>query len=62
MQVSNLDVVLYGCKTRFVTLREEHGLRVFKNRMLRKILGPKRDDIAWDRSKLYNKKLHDLYC
>jgi hypothetical protein len=38
-----LTVVLYRCKTWFLTLREEHRLRVFENRVLRKIFGPKRD-------------------
>jgi hypothetical protein len=38
-----LSVVLYGCETRIVTLREEHKLRVFKNRVLRSIFVPKRD-------------------
>jgi hypothetical protein len=39
-----LPVVLYGCETWSLTLREEHGLRVFKNRVLRTIFGPKRDE------------------
>jgi hypothetical protein len=38
-----LPVVLYGCETWSLTLREEHKLRVFENRVLRKIFGPKRD-------------------
>jgi hypothetical protein len=37
-------VVLYGCETWSLTLREEHRLRVFENRMLRRIFGPKRDE------------------
>jgi hypothetical protein len=40
-----LPVVLYGCETWSVTLREEHRLRVFENRVLRRIFGPKRDEI-----------------
>jgi hypothetical protein len=40
---------------------EKQGLRVFENRMLRKIFGPKRDDIAWDRNKLHKEELHGLY-
>jgi len=43
-----LPVVLYGCETLSLTLREEHRLRVFGNRMLRKIFGPKRDEVAGD--------------
>ena len=39
-----LPVVLYGCETWSLTLREERGLRVFQNRLLRRILGPKRDE------------------
>jgi hypothetical protein len=40
-----LPVVLYGCETWSLTLREEHRLRVFKNRVLRRIFGPKRDEV-----------------
>jgi hypothetical protein len=55
-----LTVVLYGCETWSVTLREEHRLRVFKNRVLRRILGPKREeDGSW--KTLHNDKLHNLY-
>jgi hypothetical protein len=39
-------VVLYGCETRSLTLREEHRLRVFENRVLRRIFGPKRDEVT----------------
>jgi hypothetical protein len=39
-----LPVVLYGCETWSITLREEHRLRVFENRVLRKIFGPKREE------------------
>jgi hypothetical protein len=41
-----LPVVLYGCETWSLTLREEHRLRVFKNRVLRKIFGPKKDEVT----------------
>jgi hypothetical protein len=41
-----LSVVLYGCETWSLTLRKEHRLRVFENRVLRKIFGPKRDEVA----------------
>jgi hypothetical protein len=40
-----LPLVWYGCETWFVTLKEEHWLRMFKNRVLRKIFGPKRDGV-----------------
>jgi hypothetical protein len=53
-------VVLYGCETWSLTLREEHGLRVFENRVLRKMFGPKREeDGSW--KKLHNDELHSLY-
>jgi hypothetical protein len=55
-----LPVVLYGCETWSLTLREEHRLRVFQNRVLRKIFGPKREeDGSW--RKLHNDELHNLY-
>jgi hypothetical protein len=41
-----LPVVLYGCETWYLTLREEHRLRVFENRVLRRIFGPKRDEVT----------------
>jgi hypothetical protein len=41
-----LPVVLYGCETWSLTLRKEHGLSVFENRVLRRIFGPKRDDVT----------------
>jgi hypothetical protein len=42
-------------------LREERRLRVFENRVLRRIFGPKRDEVTGERRKLYNEELHDLY-
>jgi hypothetical protein len=55
-----LPVVLYGCEALSLTLREEHRLRVFENRVLRRIFGPKRDeDRSW--RKLHNNELHSLY-
>jgi hypothetical protein len=41
-----LPVVLYGCETWSLTLREEHRLRVFENRVLRRVFGPKRDEVT----------------
>jgi hypothetical protein len=55
-----LLVVLYGCETWSLTLREEHRLRVFQNRVLRRIFGPKRDEVAGGWRKLHN-ELHNLY-
>jgi hypothetical protein len=55
-----LPFVLCGCETWSATLREEHRLRVFENRVLRKIFGPKREeDISW--RKLHNDEPHSLY-
>jgi hypothetical protein len=56
-----LAVVLYGCETWSPTLREEHRLRVFENRVLRRISEPKRDEVTGDWRKLHNEKLHSLY-
>jgi hypothetical protein len=55
-----LPVILYGCETWSLTLGEEHRLRVFENRVLRRIFGPKREeDGSW--RKLHNDELHSLY-
>jgi hypothetical protein len=54
-------VVLYGCETWFLTLREEHRLRVFENRVLRRIFGPRRDKVTGEWRKLHNEELRDLY-
>jgi hypothetical protein len=54
-------VVLYGCETWSLTVREEHKLRVFENRMLRRIFGPKRDEVTGVWKKLHNEELHNLY-
>ena len=54
-------VVLYGCETWSLTLREEHRLRVFENRVLRRIFGPKRDGVTGEWRKLHNEELNDLY-
>jgi hypothetical protein len=56
-----LPVVLYGCETWSLTLREEHRLRVFENRILRRIFGPKRDEVTGEWRKLQNEELHNLY-
>jgi hypothetical protein len=56
-----LPVVLYGCKTWSLTLREEHRLRVFENRLLRRIFGPKRDEVTGECRTLHNEELRDLY-
>ena len=56
-----LPIVLYGCETWSLTLREEHWLRVFENRVLRRVFGPKRDEVTGEWRKLHNEKLSDLY-
>jgi hypothetical protein len=56
-----LPVVLYGCETWSLTLREGHRLRVFENRVLRRIFGPKRDEVTGEWRKMHNEELHNLY-
>ena len=56
-----LPVVLYGCATWSVTLREERRLRVFENKVLRRIFGLKRDEVTVVLRKLHNEELKDLY-
>jgi len=53
---------LYGCETWSFTLREERGLRLLENRVLRKIFGPKRDEVTGEWKKLHDEELNDLYC
>jgi transcription termination factor 2 len=53
-------VVLYGCETWSLTVREEHKLRVFENRVLRRIFRPRRDGVTGGWRKLYNEELHNL--
>jgi len=57
-----LPLVLYGCETWLPTMREEHRLRVFENRVLRRIFGPRRDKVTGEWRKLHNEELNDLYC
>jgi hypothetical protein len=52
---------LYGCETWSVTLREEHRLRVFENRVLRGIFGSERDEVTGEWRILHNEELNDLY-
>src|SRR5215468_2181468 len=56
-----LPGVLYGCETWSLTLREERRLRVFENRVLRRLFGPKRDEVTGEWRKLHNEELKDLY-
>ena len=54
-------MVLYGCETWSLTSREERRLRVFDNRVLRKVFGPKRDEVTGEWRKLHYEELNDLY-
>jgi hypothetical protein len=56
-----LPAVLYGREKWSLTLREEHRLRVFENRVLRRIFGPKMDEVTGEWRKLHNEELRDLY-
>jgi hypothetical protein len=56
-----LPVVLYGCETWSLTLREECRVRVLENRVLRRIFGPKRDEVTGEWRKLHYEDLNDLY-
>jgi len=56
-----LPVVLYGCETWSLTLREERKLKVFENRVLRKIFRPRRDEVTGEWRRLHNEELNDLY-
>ena len=56
-----LPIVLYGCETWSLTLREERKLRVFENMVLRRIFGPRRDEVTGEWRKLHNEELNDLY-
>jgi hypothetical protein len=55
-----LPMVLYGCETWSLILREEHRLRVLENGVLRRIFGPKRDEVTGEWRKLHNEELRDL--
>jgi len=56
-----LPVVLYGCETWSLKLSEERKLRVFENMVLRRIFGPRRDEVSGEWRRLHNEELNDLY-
>jgi len=56
-----LPVILYGCETWSLTLREERKLRVFENMVLRRIFGPRRDEVTGKWRRMHNEELNDLY-
>jgi hypothetical protein len=55
-----LPVVLYGCETWSLKLSEKHRLRMFENRVLRRICGPKRDEVTGEWRKVHSEELHNL--
>ena len=57
-----MPVVLCGCETWSLTLREERMLTVFENGVLRRIFEPKREEVTGEWRKLHNEELNDLYC
>ena len=52
---------MYGCETWSLTLREERKLRMFENKVLRRIFGSRRDEVTGDWRRLHNEELNDLY-
>jgi hypothetical protein len=56
-----LPLVSYGCESWLLRLREEHRMRVFENRVLRRIIGLDRDEVTEGWRKLHNEELHNLY-
>jgi len=56
-----MPVVLYECETWSLTLKKEHRLRVFEYKVLKRIFGPKRDEVMGEWEKLHNEELNDLY-
>ena len=57
-----LPLVLYGYETWSLTFREEHRLRMYENRVLRRIFGPKREEVTEEGRRLHNVKFHDLFA
>ena len=55
-------VVLNGCETWSLTLREERKLTVFENMVLRRIFGPRRDEVMGEWRRVHNEEINDLYC
>ena len=57
-----LSVILYGCETWSLTLRKERKLRVFENMVLRRMIGPRREEVTGEWRRLHKEELNDLYC
>ena len=62
MQHYNFTCYLHGCETWSLTLREEGRPRLIENGMLRMMFGPERDEITGEWRRLYDEKIHELYC
>ena len=60
--IISLPLILYGCETWPLALREERRLRVSEDRVLRRIFGRRRDEVTWEWRKLHNTELNDLYA
>jgi len=61
-RIVTFPIVLYGCETWSLTLREERRVRVFENRVLRRVFGHRKDEVTGEWGKLFNEVLNDLYC
>jgi hypothetical protein len=61
MEKYNFAAVFYACETWSLTLREERRLRLFENRVLKKIFGPGRDEVTGGLGKVHNEEFHNLY-
>ena len=61
-RVCNFASCFVGCETWSLTLREERKLRVFENMVLRRIFGPRRDEVTGEWRRLHNEELNDVYC
>ena len=61
-QNCNWRFALFGCQSLFLTLGQEHRLRVFENGVLREVFGTEKDEVTGDWRKQYNETLHDLCC
>ena len=59
--LTDANIHKYGCETWSLTLRDERKLRVFENMALRRILGPRRDEVTGEWRRFYNEELNDLY-
>ena len=61
-RIVTFPIVLYGCETWSLTLRDEHRVMVFENRVSRRVFGHRKDEVTGEWGKLLNEVLNDLYC